>query len=137
MSGIYEYQLPGRRPATLAALAATGGLFAVAMIHDAPGIVRAIWAAAGGALLWAVLANPVSGCRIDGTRFVWFTPRAEAGVLPSRIAGVHLTTWSEGPDTCTIRLCDGEALSPPSLCLPPGETLRRVLVAHGVPVTRS
>ncbi len=137
MQGAYEYRLPGRRPATLFGLTVATALLVLAGYGAAPWFIWAIWGGVSEALAWSVFRNPVSGCRIDRARLVWFEGSRETGIRLDEIEHVELTGWSDGPDTCLIHLADGKMVSPPSLCLPPGTTFERVLAARSVPVSRS
>ena len=136
MQDAYEYRLPGRRPATLFGVSASAGLLVIAAIGAAPWYIWAVWSAVFAALVWAVWRNPVHGCRLDGTHFTWSGPRGDTSIPIAGIEAVELTEWSNGPDTCRICLKDGTTRDPPSICLPPGSTFRRVLEDHDIPVTR-
>ena len=123
MSHVFAYSLKGRRPVMWAGLGVAGGLLVIAAVAGAPWYIWAIWGGPAVAMVWAVLTNPVSGCRITPEVFIWHSGGTETAVRMDQISVVQLTSWADGPDTCRILLTNGETLSPPAICLPSGPVL--------------
>lgn len=137
MSETFEYHLPGRRPSVWLGLAFTAGLLFIAALNDAPWWIWTIWGAVAAALVWMLIANPVSTLHLTDQELRWREGKRIGHVPLSEIAQIKITEWSDGGPDCAVTLTSGARIDIPSTCLPTGAQLERQLSDRGLPVTRS
>lgn len=136
MAETLHYRIQGRRPAVFGAMAVALMLLALAATADAPLTIWIIWGLAFIALLAAIILNPICGSSIDDEVWMHFSGSRRTELRIDRITQVELTSWSDGPDSCRVRLEDGRVISVPSGRLPDSDALEAALRARGVAVIR-
>jgi hypothetical protein len=136
MNEVYEYRCPGRRSIVWLIAAIQAVLLWLAVTHDAPWFIWAIWGPTSLAVAYLLLANPISGLRVDD-RYLVLSPWRKPREIPlSEIARVEIRDWSDSTDV-VIHLRDGGAVSTFSGDIPPSRCFESILTARGVTVDRS
>jgi hypothetical protein len=97
----YIYSQQGRRPASLAMLAASVAALVAAIAHDVPWLYVAPVALAGLLTLYAVIVNRKSGLSLSGNHLTVFAGRWSQDVPTAHIQSVRVERWS---DATTIEL---------------------------------
>jgi hypothetical protein len=129
--GTYEYREPGRRPLTMLAFGFSIFMVWMAVQHDAPVIIFFIVVPCCAALLWMVVANPVSGLRLD-SRTLTLSPWRKPEIIPlDSLERLEYTDWSEG-SSLDVVLVSGEKIRVFSGDIPPIDELRAACKAHDV-----
>jgi hypothetical protein len=113
---LYTYHLSGRRPGTIFALCVSMLMLGVGVQYGAPWYFLAPVGLAGLMMVWAILSNPKTGSVLTTEKLHFFNRGTEETVLVSDITSMSVRSWTDGPDTVTLRLKSGGTLAVPSLC---------------------
>ncbi len=125
----------GRSTATIAALAGSTCLLAIAIVGGAawwfyPPVVFAAFGSA-----YMVLRNPQSGATIDAGQFRVYSGNWSHTLDVADIASISIVEWSEGAPTVTANLKDGSSFTIPSACLPGKQALADAARQCGIALT--
>jgi hypothetical protein len=116
----YAYHLSGRRMATILMLVVSAVMLAFVSRYvarnEAPWyfIVPVGLSAAMG--LWAIIANPQAGSRLDADSLHFYNGAAQETIRIKDVASMKVTNWTDGPDSVTLTLKSGAVIDVPSLC---------------------
>jgi hypothetical protein len=125
----YRYSQQGRRPASLAMLAASVAALAAAIAHDVPWLYVAPVALAGLLTLYAVIVNRKSGMSLSGNQLTIFAGRWSQDVPTAHIQSVRVERWSD--DTTIELMVTGAApVTIPGYCFGSTDDLLQALASR-------
>ena len=133
MHEVYEYRLSSRRSAIWLAAALVAFSLGYAVVNSAPAILTVICATGGVLLGWMLMANPMSGIRVDHETLVLNAWRRPREIPLSEIAYLRMTHWTDD-STVSIVYKDGREEGTNYADMPPPNTLAAVMAARGIPV---
>jgi hypothetical protein len=129
----YVYRLPGRRLATVLALAASLSFVVFALSYDAPWFALAPPVLAALMLLFPLALNPVYGMRLDRNALE-IDRNGHVRRFPlDHIDHVRITRWTDSNDV-TIHLRDGSREPIPQMMRPDSAKLPAIFERYAVKV---
>jgi len=135
MSQSYTYVCRGRRPTTLFALCFMAALVAIGLTNDAPLVIWLIWVPCSAALLWLVLADPMTYVALSPECLQVTEGGAEQTISLDQIAEVEIREWTDSHDISVVRL-SGERESLLLANPPQVQEFAAACEALGIPVAR-
>jgi hypothetical protein len=133
MPDVYQYEENSRRPSALIGLFLSCTILGVTYFYQAPWYFFAPTASCAAMLLWAVIANRVSGMQLTETKLMMHAGKWRQSVFVSEIAVVNIKEWMEGPPTITLSMKDGSDISIPDYCIGSSKNFTAALSKSNIP----
>jgi hypothetical protein len=135
MNEPYRYSLSGRRPTTILGLIAASAISAYVWTLDVPWYMLAPVLIVIPMMLYAIIANPIYGMRIDQRAMEIDKNGDIHRILLSAIDYVKITSWTDSSDA-TVHLKDGSLYQIPHMTRPDDAKFREVLHERGITTTK-
>ena len=131
------FEVQARNPRTLIALLAVWATLAALWFWlDAAPWILGFLAVFTLPALYDLLANPVSGLRLDADTLSWHSGRRHADLALSEIDHMRLDTRLDFSVRATAVLTTGRKIRLPFECTPPHQAFEAALNAHGIKTQR-
>jgi hypothetical protein len=136
MHDVYKYALAGRRPTTFFGLFAATAMSLYVWSLNVPWYMLAPPLIVVPMALYAIIANPIYGLRID-RHAMEIDRNGDIKRIPlSTINYIKITEWTDSSDA-TVHLKDGSLYQIPEMTRPPKAKFRAVLADYGITVTKA